>query len=226
MIGLQNCVRPPMKHTLTINEIFYSIQGESTRAGMPCVFVRLTGCHLRCDYCDTEYAFNEGRSMSVEEIIGKVNRFCCNLVEITGGEPLLQQSVHGLMQRLCDEGNTVLLETSGAVDIGGVDPRVIRVMDLKCPSSGEVASNRYQNIELLRSQDEVKFVVGSEDDYDWAKSVIQKYQLSSHCVVLMSPVFEQLELASLASWILRDGLGVRLQTQLHKLIWDPQARGV
>lgn len=226
MIGLQNCVRPPMKHTLTINEIFYSIQGESTRAGMPCVFVRLTGCHLRCGYCDTEYAFNEGRSMSVEEIIGKVNRFCCNLVEITGGEPLLQQSVHGLMQRLCDEGNTVLLETSGAVDIGGVDPRVIRVMDLKCPSSGEVESNRYQNIELLRSQDEVKFVVGSEDDYDWAKSVIQKYQLSSRCAVLMSPVFERLELASLASWILRDGLGVRLQTQLHKLIWDPQARGV
>ena len=215
-----------MKHTLIINEIFHSIQGESTRAGMPCVFVRLTGCHLRCDYCDTEYAFNEGQPMDVEQIIEQVNRFRCDLVEVTGGEPLLQEDVHVLMPRLCDEGKTVLLETSGAVDIGCVDPRVIRIMDLKTPSSGEVEANRYQNIELLQPQDEVKFVIGCDNDYQWAKNIVHKYKLTSHCTVLLSPVFEQMELSLLASWVLRDRLGVRLQTQLHKLIWDPQTRGV
>ncbi len=225
---------------LRVNEIFHSIQGESTRAGCPCVFVRLTGCHLRCCYCDTEYAFSEGANWTIDEIVDKVCLLsgAGDLVEITGGEPLLQRSVHTLISRLCDLGKTVLVETSGACDISACDRRAIRIMDLKTPASGECARNNMANIEHLTSRDEVKFVVADRADYEWACSVIDRYALVSRCgAVLMSPVSEQppgaeiagcrgLEPQALAEWILADGLEVRLQVQLHKVIWDPQTRGV
>ncbi len=225
---------------LRVNEIFHSIQGESTRAGCPCVFVRLTGCHLRCSYCDTEYAFGEGANWTIDEIIDEVCSLsgAGDLVEITGGEPLLQRSVHTLISRLCDLGKTVLVETSGACDISACDRRAIRVMDLKTPASGECARNNMANIDYLTSRDEVKFVVADRVDYEWACSVIDRYALVSRCgAVLMSPVSEQppgaeiagcrgLEPQALAEWILADGLEVRLQVQLHKVIWDPQTRGV
>ncbi len=224
--------------TLRINEIFFSIQGESTWAGLPCVFVRLTGCHLRCTYCDTEYAFREGQTCTVESIIDEVAAYECDLVEVTGGEPLNQKRVHELMARLCDLGKTVLVETSGAVDISSCDPRVIRIMDLKTPGSGECERNLWSNIEHLNERDEVKFVITSREDYEWARDVIARHKLSGKCgAVLMSAVHEQpagLEIAGceglsqrdLAEWILEDRLPVRMQTQLHKLIWDPQMRGV
>ncbi|MEQ9616958.1 MAG: radical SAM protein [Phycisphaerales bacterium] len=227
--------------TLRINEIFFSIQGESTRAGAPCVFVRLTGCHLRCAYCDTEYAFREGATREIDGIIDEVRSHPCDLVEVTGGEPMLQSGVHELMARLCDAGKTVLIETSGACDIdadGKTDPRVIRIMDIKTPGSGEVAKNDFANVDRLKPTDEVKFVICDRADYEWARGVIHKYALTERvAAVLMSPVFDQpkgLEIAGmkgldrreLAEWILADGLRVRMQTQLHKFIWDPQARGV
>jgi 7-carboxy-7-deazaguanine synthase len=226
---------------LRVNEIFCSIQGESTRAGCPCVFVRLTGCHLRCRYCDTEYAFKEGTSRPVGEIVEAVCDHPADLVEITGGEPLLQPAVHDLIGRLCDLGKTVLIETSGACDISGCDPRSIRIVDLKTPGSGEADRNLWSNIEHLTQRDEVKFVITDRDDYDWACEVIEKHRLAERCAaVLMSPVFEQppgaeiegcpgLDPRALAEWLLGDpppGGAVRMQSQLHKLIWDPQARGV
>ncbi len=225
-----------MAATLKINEIFFSIQGESTWAGRPCVFVRLAGCHLRCHYCDTEYAFREGRSRTVDEIMEEVERWPGSLVEITGGEPLLQPAVHDLITRLCDRGRTVLIETSGACDISACDPRAIRILDLKTPGSGESQRNRWENVDLLRTDDEIKFVIVDRADYDWAKSIIAQHRLTERChAVLLSPVVEQppgdaisgapaLPLRELAEWILRDGLPVRLQIQLHKLIWDPQTR--
>jgi 7-carboxy-7-deazaguanine synthase len=227
--------------TLRINEIFYSIQGESTWAGCPCVFVRLTGCHLRCRYCDTSYAFKEGDRRTISEIIDEVKTHRCNLIEITGGEPLLQPGVHPLITQLCDLGMTVLIETSGACDISACDNRAIRVLDLKTPGSGEVDRNLWSNIDHLTQQDEVKFVITDRADYEWAMEVIRKYNLSSRVkAVLLSAVFEQqgndeiegcaaLHPRELAEWTLADNLGasnVRMQTQLHKLIWDPQMRGV
>ena len=225
---------------LRVNEVFLSIQGESTWAGCPCVFVRLAGCHLRCTYCDTEYAFGEGTSRSIDELADEVCAMAGagGLVEITGGEPLLQSQVHTLMRRLCDLGKTVLLETSGACDISGCDPRVIRIMDLKTPGSGEADRTDFSNIEHLHEHDEVKFVITDRADYEWARSIIRRFSLERRCrAVLMSPVFEQapgqevagcplLEPQRLAEWILEDGLPVRLQIQLHKLVWDPQTRGV
>jgi 7-carboxy-7-deazaguanine synthase len=229
---------------LRVNEIFLSIQGESTRAGCPCVFVRLTGCHLRCVYCDTEYAFSEGSWMTVDDVVGRV---CAlggpggrvpALVEITGGEPLLQAPVHELTARLCDGGSTVLIETSGACDIGRCDPRAIRIMDLKTPASGECERNDLRNIDRLEPRDEVKFVIADRADYEWARSMIRRHGLERRCAaVLMSPVSAQepgeevegcpgLEPRVLAEWILQDGLPVRLQLQLHKHIWHPAARGV
>jgi 7-carboxy-7-deazaguanine synthase len=224
--------------TLRITEIFHSIQGESTRAGYPCVFVRLTGCHLRCRYCDTEYAFKEGRSMSVDEVVEAVCAYPAGLVEITGGEPLLQKAAPLLIRRLCDAGRTVLVETSGACDISVCDPRAVRILDLKTPGSGECERNLWSNIDDLRPADEVKFVIVDRADYEWAKGIIVQQSLTDRCgAVLMSPVFEQapgLEIAGcegldprlLAEWILADGLAVRQQAQLHKYIWDPQTRGV
>ena len=224
--------------SLRINEIFFSIQGESSRMGRPCVFVRLAGCHLRCTYCDTEYAFREERSIPIDEIIEQVVSHPADLVEITGGEPLLQERVHDLIRRLCDLGKTVLIETSGTCDIGVCDPRAIRVMDLKTPGSGEVARNLPENIQRLTGRDEVKFVITGREDYEWARAMIERHRLIERCgEVLMSPVFAQppgreiagaqgLSLRDLAGWILADGLTVRLQPQLHKLIWDPGTRGV
>jgi len=230
------------RQRLRITEIFRSIQGESTWAGCPCVFVRLTGCHLRCTYCDTEYAFTEGTWRTVDDVVAEVRGMGGDLVEITGGEPLLQPAVGPLISRLCDLGRTVLVETSGASDISRCDARAIRIMDLKTPGSGEVDRNLWSNLDHLSRHDEVKFVITDRADYVWAKSIIEKYRLGERCrAVLMSPVFEQppgdeiggcagLDPAQLAEWILHDppaaGGPVRMQSQLHKLIWDPRTQGV
>jgi len=215
---------------LTINEIFYSIQGESTYAGLPCVFVRLTGCDLRCTYCDTEYAFYEGKRRSLDEIIAEVEKYPCKLVEVTGGEPLLQKRVHKLMSRLADDGCTVLIETSGAHDIAPVDARVHRIMDLKCPSSGECARNRTENLSLLGVRDEVKFVIGSEEDYAWAKAQVLAGipgWADRVNAILFSPVFGKMTPLDLATRVMADALPrVRMQLQMHKLIWEPTQRGV
>ena len=213
--------------TITINEIYESIQGESTWAGCRCVFVRTTFCDLRCTYCDTEYAFYEGDKMSLDEIEAKVLAYDIPLVEITGGEPLLQKAVGPLMTRLCDTGKTVLIETSGAHDISKIDARVYRIMDLKTPDSGECERNRYENIELLTDRDEVKFVIGSEDDYLWAREQLDKYSLSERCrAVLLSPVFGKIDPQQIVEWMLGDKLDVRLQLQMHKFIWDPAQKSV
>jgi 7-carboxy-7-deazaguanine synthase len=210
-----------------INEIFHSIQGESTWAGSPCVFVRLTGCNLRCSWCDTEYAFHEGSQMEIAEVAEKVAGFGCGLVEITGGGPLLQQSVHPLIAMLLERGHTVMIETSGERDISVVDPHVIRIVDLKCPGSGESARNRWSNVEHLTRRDELKFVLADRNDYEWARDALNAHRLSERVnAVLMSPVFGQLEPADLAAWILEDRLAVRMQLQMHKHIWSPTARGV
>ena len=215
-----------MADTLVINEIFYSIQGESSFAGWPCVFIRLTGCNLRCTWCDTVYAFDKGQPLSLDDIIAKVCNFDCPLVEVTGGEPLLQSNVLPLLKRLCDLGKTVLLETGGSLDIVPVDLRIIKIMDLKCPSSGETDKNRYANLRHLTKQDEIKFVIAGRADYDWASRTLTEHQLSTRCTILFSPVVEKLSLQTLAEWILADRLPVRLQTQWHKHIWGAAARGV
>ena len=228
-------------NTLMVNEVYHSIQGESRWAGLGCVFVRLMGCHLRCRYCDTEYAFYEGMRRGVEDLIHEVNTYSCDLVEVTGGEPLLQPNVHLFMGRLCDQGKTVLVETSGACDISPCDPRVIRILDLKTPASGESERNLWTNIKHLTDRDEVKFVICDRDDYLWAKDVIQRHALHE-CVgaVLLSPAaanpiptkegeipgVNALSLQDAARWILEDRLPVRLQIQMHKVIWDPSTRGV
>lgn len=213
--------------TVKINEIFYSIQGESSNAGRPCVFVRLSGCDLRCVYCDTQYAYDEGQKMTLADIMEKVSSYNCNLIEITGGEPLLQKNVLPFMTRLCDAGYEVLLETGGHRDIGGVDRRVRRIMDIKCPSSGESAKNRWENIDHLKQTDEVKFVIGGREDYQWALNVISKYKLNNICPVLFSPVYGKMNLRQLAEWILQDSLpNVRMQLQMHKYIWPTEQRGV
>ena len=213
--------------TLTINEIYHSIQGESTWAGEPCVFVRLTFCDLRCTYCDTEYAFYEGKKQTLDEIATAVAAFACPLVEITGGEPLLQKNVLPLMTMLADAGHTVLLETSGAHDIAQVDLRVHRIMDLKTPGSGECGRNLFSNIEHLTQRDEVKFVIGSREDYDWSREQVGRYALGKRCgAVLFSPIFGRIDPREIVEWILADRLPVRFQLQMHKLIWTPAQRGV
>jgi 7-carboxy-7-deazaguanine synthase len=213
--------------TLTINEIYQSIQGESTWAGSPCVFVRLTFCDLRCNYCDTEYAFYEGNKRSLGEILDTVATYQCPLVEITGGEPLLQKNVLPLMSMLCDSGYAVLLETSGAHDISKVDPRVHRIMDLKTPGSGEVDKNLWSNIDHLNAGDEVKFVMGSREDYEWSRDKVQRHKLPSCCrAVLFSPIFGRIDPREIVEWILADKLNVRFQLQMHKFIWKPTQRGV
>ncbi len=211
---------------LTINEIFHSIQGESTYMGLPCVFVRLTGCNLRCTWCDTEYAFYEGGPMSLDEIVAEVEMYQCKLVEITGGEPLAQDGVLPLMKMLCDRGHDVLLETSGSINIEHVDPRVRRILDFKCPGSGMEKKNLWENVDHLKSTDEVKFVIGNREDFDWAVEVIRRYGLDRRCPVLMSPVFDGLQPIDLAQWILESKVNVRFQLQMHKFIWEPETRGV
>jgi len=213
--------------TLTINEIYCSIQGESTWVGLPCVFVRLTFCDLRCNYCDTAYAFYQGRKCTLPEIVEQVVAYGCPLVEITGGEPLLQKNVLPLMIQLCDRGLTVLIETSGAHDISRVDPRVHRIMDLKTPGSGECHRNHYENIAQLTRRDEVKFVIGSREDYLWSKEKLEKFQLTERCgTVLFSPIFGRIEPRQIVEWILEDKLRVRFQLQLHKFVWAPETKGV
>ncbi len=211
---------------LRINEIFHSVQGEGTRTGVRCVFVRLTGCHLRCTFCDTEYAFYEGDWMTLDAVLDRVRQYDCPVVEITGGEPLLQPAVFPLMSRLADECETVLLETSGALSIADVDPRVVRIVDIKCPASGEARSNRWANIGLLTPRDEVKFVLANRNDYEWARDVLGRYHLAKRCPVILAPVHGALEPLDLTEWVLEDRLNVRVGVQLHKLIWSPEMRGV
>jgi 7-carboxy-7-deazaguanine synthase len=212
---------------LSVNEIFYSIQGESTYAGKPCVFVRLAGCDLRCTWCDTPYAFSEGRKMTIDEIVQQVDAFRSPLVEVTGGEPLLQDDVYPLMERLLDSGRTVLLETGGQVDVSRVPGGVIKVMDVKCPASGETDRMEWANIDRLGSRDQVKFVINDRADYEFARDIIQRHALDRRCAaVLLSPVHGVLDPKDLSAWILEDRMPVRLQLQLHKHIWGPDVRGV
>ena len=222
-----NTPPPLMSPTLKINEIYQSIQGESSWAGWRCVFVRLTACDLRCTYCDTEYAFYEGKKRAVAEIVAEVLATECPLVEITGGEPLLQKNVHPLMTALCDAGRTVLIETSGAHDIGPIDPRVHRIMDLKTPGSGECARNLWSNIPLLEKRDEVKCVIGCREDYEWSRDRVREHDLTARCgSVLFSPIFGRIEPRQIVEWIVEEKLPVRFQLQMHKFIWDPKLKGV
>ncbi len=211
---------------LRVTEIFHSIQGESTFAGQPCVFVRLTGCPLRCTWCDTEYAFYGGTEQSIDDIVRRIREYGCRLVEVTGGEPLAQSDAVGLLKRLCEEGFTVLLETSGAVDTSAVDPRVHTILDVKCPGSGMTERMHWPNVERLRPQDEAKFVIQDRADYEWAKDIVARYSLTDRCVVLFSPVFGTLDPRRLAEWVLADRLPIRFQLQMHKYIWAPDMRGV
>ena len=211
---------------LRVNEIFHSIQGESTFAGRPCVFVRLTGCPLRCTWCDTEYAFHAGTEQSLDDILAQVHSYDCTLVEVTGGEPLAQLNTTSLLTRLCDEGFTVLLETSGALDTANVDPRVHIILDVKCPMSGMTERMHWPNVERLRRRDEAKFVVQDRLDYEWARDVVSRYKLTECCPVLFSPVFGSLDPRLLAEWVLADRLPIRVQLQMHKFIWAPDMRGV
>jgi 7-carboxy-7-deazaguanine synthase len=212
---------------LTINEIFYSIQGESTRAGRPCVFVRLTACDLRCSWCDTAYAFQEGRKLSVDDVVTAVEEYQCPLVEITGGEPLLQEDVYELMERLLAGGRTVMLETGGHRPIDRVPRAVLKIVDVKCPGSGEASENDWNNLDRLAPHDEVKFVINDREDYEYARDVIARYDLTSRAAaVLMSPVHGVLDPKVLSEWMLADHLPARLQLQLHKYIWPVGTRGV
>lgn len=212
---------------LKINEIYHSIQGESTNAGKPCVFVRLTYCNLRCTYCDTEYAFYEGKDMSVKQVIDKVEKYNCKLVEITGGEPLVQlNECLQLMKELCELGYEVLIETGGSISIKDIDPRVKIIMDLKCPSSGMDQKNLYENIQYLKPTDELKFVIGNREDYEWTLKLLNKHNLYGKCEILFSVVFGKLESVELVNWILEDKLEVRFQLQMHKYIWHPETKGV
>lgn len=216
----------PPEERLKVHEIFYSLQGESSRAGVPCVLVRLTGCQMRCSWCDSEYAFYAGEWKSRRRVVEEVASFGCPTVELTGGEPLLQPAARPLMAELCELGYEVLLETGGGVDISGIDPRVRRILDVKCPDSGEAANNRWENLELLTPDDEVKLVIASERDYRWARRLVEERSLAEICPVSLSPVWGSLEPRRLAEWILRDGLPVRFQIQLHKVLWGAETRGV
>ena len=212
---------------LTVNEIFHSVQGESTHVGRPCVFVRLTACDLRCTWCDTPYAFTEGRKMTVEDVVSQVRDYGCDVVEVTGGEPLLQRDVYPLMQRLLEEGKTVMVETGGHIDAGEVPPGVIRVIDVKCPGSGESERNCWQNLDALRPTDEVKFVIKDRADYEYARDIVERRRLAGRCAaVLFSPVHGVLHPRQLTEWVLADRLPVRVQLQIHKYIWSPETRGV
>ena len=211
---------------IKINEIYLSVQGESTHTGLPCIFIRLTGCNLRCAWCDTAYAFHEGKNMSIDEILQKVENFGIHLVEITGGEPLMQDNVYTLMRRLIENGYKVMLETGGSISLERVPKDVIKIMDLKCPGSGEQEKNNLDNLKLLAPHDEVKFVILDKKDYEWSRDIIKKYKINETAHVLLSPVFDKLELKEMVKWILEDRLPVRLQTQLHKIIWDKNTIGV
>ena len=210
---------------LKINEIFYSIQGESSFNGMPCIFIRLTYCNLRCSYCDTEYAFYEGQDMSIQDIIHEIQRYDCKLVEVTGGEPLMQEECINLMKTLLNKNYQVMLETGGSLPLNEVPKKVIKIVDFKCPSSNMSKKNDWAIIKNLNSKDEVKFVIGDKDDYEWTKKKINEYNLNDK-TILFSPVHDILDPKILSDWILKDNLKVRLQMQLHKYIWSPETKGV
>lgn len=207
---------------LRVAEIFHSLQGESTRVGLPTVFIRLTGCPLRCVWCDSEYAFTGGSRMDIDQVLRQVAHYQCRHVCVTGGEPLAQTACLSLLACLCDAGYSVSLETSGAIDIAPVDPRVVRIMDLKAPGSGEVERNLWSNLAELRTQDEIKFVLAGEEDYLWARDLLSEYDLAAVCTVLFAPVQGRLDPVDLAAWILRDRLPVRFQLQLHKILWGAE----
>jgi 7-carboxy-7-deazaguanine synthase len=211
---------------LTVNEIFFSIQGEGTRAGRPCVFVRLTGCPLRCTWCDTAYAFHEGAKRTEDDVLSQVDSFPCNLVELTGGEPLSQPAAFSFITRLLDAGREVLVETSGHVLLEGLDKRAVAIMDVKAPGSGETHRMEWRNLDLLKDKDEVKFVIADRRDYEWSRDLVREKGLLDRCPVLFSPVHRVLDPGALARWILEDGLPVRLQVQLHKYLWPGVERGV
>ncbi|MBL8511520.1 MAG: 7-carboxy-7-deazaguanine synthase QueE [Betaproteobacteria bacterium] len=210
--------------TLRINEIFFSLQGESSRVGLPTVFVRLTGCPLRCGYCDTAYAFHDGKTHAISDVLAEVAKYPTRTVCVTGGEPLAQRNCLSLLTRLCDAGYSVSLETSGALDIAEVDPRVSRIVDIKTPGSGEAGKNRWENLAHLRPADEIKFVITSEADYQWSVETLRAHRLAERCPVLFSPAYGEITPTQLAEWILRDHLPVRMQVQLHKLLWG-EAKG-
>ena len=210
---------------LRITEIFHSIQGESSHAGRPCAFVRLTGCNLRCRWCDSEYTFTGGEQMSIDDVLQRVKSYGCEFVEVTGGEPLAQRESLDLIKRLCDEGFEVLIETSGSIDVAPVDRRATLILDIKCPGSGEVEKNRWENLQQLKPRDEIKFVIADRGDYDWARKVIAERGLAGR-TLLFSPVWGEMNLKSLAEWMLADRVRARLQTQLHKHIWGADVRGV
>ena len=211
---------------IKINEIYKSIQGESSYSGLPCTFIRLTYCNLRCSYCDTEYAFHDGKDMEISKIIEKVNELNCNLVEVTGGEPLVQDSCINLLDALIKNNNKILLETGGALTIKNVPKNVRIILDIKCPSSNMSDKNLWSNLKLLKPSDEIKFVIGDKKDYLWTKEIIEKYNLTRNYNVLFSPVYNKIEPKSIVDWILKDDLDVRFQIQLHKSIWDAEKKGV
>ncbi|MFB3892877.1 MAG: radical SAM protein [Phycisphaerae bacterium] len=215
-----------MAATVKVNEILLSIQGEGTRAGRPCVLVRLTGCNLRCEWCDTAYAWDEGTDMSIDAVLWRVAELGCKLVEVTGGEPLTQPAALDLLARLCEEGYETLLETNGSLDIAQVDKRVVRIVDFKCPSSGQQEANRWANVAALTKRDEVKFVLAGRGDYEFARAAVAEHKLCDKCPVIFSPVLSRLAPATLAGWILEDHLPVRLGLQLHRIIWPGKERGV
>lgn len=219
----QHSLKQRESETLRVSEIFYSLQGETSRVGLPTVFIRLTGCPLRCGYCDTTYAFTGGENISIMDVLAKVSEYAPRYVTVTGGEPLAQKACLTLLTSLCDAGYSVSIETSGALDISGIDKRVSKIVDIKTPDSGEVTKNRWANLDYLTPQDELKFVLCSEQDYRWAVDIFYERQLDQLCPVLFSPAFGQLDPALLASWILKDRLPVRLQLQLHKILWGEVA---
>ncbi|MBI4595593.1 MAG: radical SAM protein [Candidatus Tectomicrobia bacterium] len=216
----------PDSNILKVNEIFYSIQGESTFAGLPCVFVRLTGCNLRCTYCDTKYAYDEGQDKTITEILESIGKYNCSLLEITGGEPLIQSNMPLLVDRLIEKKYRVLIETNGSQDISPLNPYAVKILDMKCPSSQMSEQMDLLNLSRISNQDEVKFVIGNREDYLWAKNICAYFELEERCQILFSAVFGKLPPQDLAKWILADHLRVRLQLQLHKYIWSPDQRGV
>ena len=211
---------------LKINEIYYSVQGESTHTGRPCIFIRLTYCNLRCSYCDTEYAFYEGKDMEIAQIISEIQQWDCNLVEVTGGEPLFQEECIDLLHELINSNYEVMLETGGSLSISDVPKKVVKIVDFKCPSSGMVKKNLWSIVDDLQAHDEVKFVIGNREDFDWAKDRITEYSMDKICTLLFSPTFGEINPQQIVEWILAENLPVRMQLQMHKMIWSPEEKGV
>ena len=212
--------------SLKVNEIYYSVQGESTHVGRPCIFIRLTYCNLRCTYCDTEYAFYEGKDIEIPEIIAKIKQWNCNLVEVTGGEPLFQDECIDLLNELTNQNYEVLLETGGSLSISDVPIEIVRIVDFKCPSSGMEKKNLWSIVNDLQPHDEVKFVIGDREDFDWAKEMLNKYSLNKKCSILFSPTFGKIDPSLIVEWILEGDIPVRMQLQMHKHIWDSEVKGV